>query len=102
MIADLQDAGKTPYVKQTFTIRKVILIIKDKWDINNFVGKWSNPQIVLFNLWIILVKPSQERVWNVSKTECTHALLYQHEQTHELVDTYPGEEIPFWPYEFSY
>ena len=47
MIADLQDAGKSPDEKQRFTIRR---IIEDKCDINNFVGKGSNPQVVLFNL----------------------------------------------------
>ena len=41
--ADLQDAGKTPDEKQRFTIRKLILIIEDMGDINNFVGKGSNP-----------------------------------------------------------
>ena len=37
MIADLQDAGKSPDEKQRFTIRRIILIIEDKWDINNFL-----------------------------------------------------------------
>ena len=36
--------------KQRFTIRRIILIIEDKWDINTLVGKGSNPQVVLFNL----------------------------------------------------
>ena len=58
MIADLQDAGKLPDKKQRFTIRRIILLIEDKWDMNNFVGKGSNPQVVLFNLWIILSKTS--------------------------------------------
>ena len=30
MIADLQDAGKSPDKKQRFTIRRIILIIEDK------------------------------------------------------------------------
>ena len=68
MIADLQDAGKSPDEKQRFTIRRIILIIEDKWDINNLVGNGSNPQVVLFNLWIILAKTSQESGWNVSNT----------------------------------
>ena len=33
MIADLQDDGKSPDEKQRFTIRRIILIIEDKWDI---------------------------------------------------------------------
>ena len=44
MNADLQDAGKSPDEKQRFTIRRIILIIEDKCDINNLVGKGSNPQ----------------------------------------------------------
>ena len=47
IIADLQDAGKSPDEKQRFTIRRLILIIEDKRDINNFVGKGSRPQVVL-------------------------------------------------------
>ena len=50
IIADLQDAGKSPDEKQRFTIRRIILIIEDNYDINNLVGKGSNPQVVLFNL----------------------------------------------------
>ena len=68
MIADLQDAGKSPDEKQRFTIRRIILIIEDKWDINNLVGKGSSPQVVLFNLWIILAKTSQVSGWTVSQT----------------------------------
>ena len=101
MIADLQDTGKSPDEKQRFTIRRIIWIIEDKWDINNLVGKGSNPQVVLFNLWIILAKTSQESGWNVSKLQCIQALLYLYQQTITLVDTFPEEEIPFWYYEFS-
>ena len=39
------------------------MIIEDKWDINNFVGKGYN-----LNLLIILVKTSQESSLYVSKT----------------------------------
>ena len=42
MIANLQDAGKTPDDKHRFTIRRIILIIEDKLDINNLVGKGSD------------------------------------------------------------
>ena len=69
MIADLQDAGKSPDEKQRFTKRIIIFIIEDKWDINNLVGEGSSPQVVLFNLLIMLVKTSQESGWNVSKTK---------------------------------
>ena len=56
MIADLQDAGKSPDEKQRFTIRRIVLIIENKCDINNLVGKGSNPQVVLFNKWLKCVK----------------------------------------------
>ena len=77
------------------------MIIEDKWDINNFVGKGSNPRVVLFNFWIILAKTSQESGGNMSKTEVHTGIIASIQQTNTLVDTLPEEEIPFWSYEFS-
>ena len=69
---------QTPDKKQRFTIRRIILIIEDKCDINSFVGKGSNPQVVLFNLVIILDKTSPEMC---QKRKCIQALLCLYQQT---------------------
>ena len=83
-------------------IRIIILIIEDKWDINNLVGKGSNPQVVLFNLWIILAKTSQESGWNVSNT-AVHTGIIVFISTNEYAGRHASQKrkIPFWYYEFS-